>query len=129
MMGSKKTAVLIAEDDPDVRALLHFLLEEEGVKVVTAENGAQALSTLAWYHPDLILTDLAMPEIDGLELIKRVRQQPELAKIPIVVMTTYRGNYLEAALCAGANAVLRKPDDFDHLMGTLSQVLPDSRTN
>src|SRR5205814_2213239 len=103
-------SVLIVEDNPDASALLQFLLEDEGLEVLIAENGTEALFLLTQFRPDLILTDLAMPQMNGLELIKRVKQQAESSEIPIVVLTAYRGNYLDAALSAGATAVLRKPD-------------------
>src|ERR1041384_3472610 len=69
----EKASVLIVEDDPDLRAFLHFLMEGEGLEVLTAEDGAEALFSLTQFQPDLILTDLAMPQVDGLELIKRVK--------------------------------------------------------
>lgn len=123
---SERASVLIAEDDPDLRAFLCYWLEGEGLKVLTAEDGAEALSVLDDFHPDLILTDIAMPQMDGMELIRQMRQRTEFAKTPIVALTSFRGKYLNAALTAGATVVLRKPEDFDQLMGTIYQVLLDS---
>jgi CheY-like chemotaxis protein len=125
----EKASVLVAEDDPDTRAFLRCWLEGEGLDVLTAEDGAEALALLARSRPDLILTDLARPEVDGLELIQQVKRRAEFAAIPIVAMTSYRGRHHSDALSAGAAAVLRKPDDFDQLVGTIHQALLDSNLN
>jgi len=118
-----KAFILIAEDDPDTREYLSLLLRLEGFDVATAEDGARALQSLAQTPPDLLLTDLMMPQVDGLELIRRVRQQREFADLPIVAMSAYGLSRISEAQAAGATATIRKPLDIENLISTISQVL------
>lgn len=119
----ERPLVLIVEDDPDLGAFLCCWLEGHGLKAVAVEGGIEALSLLDKFRPDLMVTDLAMPRFSGLELIHEVKQRAELAELPIVAITAYRGNYLQDALSAGANVVLRKPEDFDLLPETIYDLL------
>lgn len=80
-------SVVVAEDDPDTRKIFQRLLEKEGWQVIEAENGQVALNLILQHHPDLILLDLMMPEMDGFQLIAALRQQPTYQPIPIVVVT------------------------------------------
>ena len=118
-----KAFILIAEDDPDTREYLSLLLQLEGFDVATAEDGAHALQSLAQTHPDLLLTDLMMPQVDGLELIRRVRGQREFADLPIVAMSAYGSGPISEAQAAGATATVRKPLDIASLINTISQML------
>lgn len=124
-----KATLLIAEDNPDTRSLLRWLLESEGFDVTTAEDGAAALKFLDLTQPDVILTDLMMPQVDGIELIRRVRGSSDLANIPIVALTAYGSNYIAQAKNAGANATLRKPEDLDQLVDTINQFIPQAISN
>jgi CheY-like chemotaxis protein len=83
-----KATVLVVEDDAEFRSILADVLSEAaGCRIVEAENGACALHILRALTPDLILTDLAMPEVDGLSLLTALQQQPHLAEIPCLVLT------------------------------------------
>ena len=119
-----KAAVLIAEDNSDLRLLLHMVLESEGFEVTTAEDGDMALQALSQTHPDVLLTDLMMPKVDGIELIRRVRQWEEYIDLPIVAMSAYGSDHLAKAAMNGATATIRKPLDVDGLVSTIYQVLP-----
>lgn len=127
-MGSEmgKASLLLAEDNPDMRSLLKWLLEAEGYEVITAEDGATALRFLSQLHPDVILTDLMMPELDGVELIKTIRNNKEFADTPIVAMTAYGNGYTKLASQAGATAAIRKPEDLDILVKTIDGLLHQS---
>jgi len=120
-----KACILLAEDNTDMRLLLHYVLEGRGFEVTEAENGDAALELLAQTHPDLILTDLMMPQVDGLELIRRVRAQDEFTDLPIVAMSAYGGDHLAKAYVNGATATIRKPLEVDTLIDTINQLLPD----
>src|SRR5437660_3166772 len=101
-----RISLLLAEDNADMRSLLKWLLESEGFDVFTAEDGKAALQYLSQSHPDVILTDLMMPEIDGVELIKKIRGSAEFANTPIVAMTAYGNGYMSLANKAGATAAI-----------------------
>ncbi|WBA10677.1 response regulator [Salinivibrio kushneri] len=79
--------ILIVEDDPDVASLLRMMLEDSGYRVEISHDGMTALSALEAKHYDLISLDLMLPDIDGLDIIRRIRQHAETADIPIVVVS------------------------------------------
>jgi CheY-like chemotaxis protein len=81
------SSVLIVEDDPDVRRLLQELLFSEGFDVRTAEHGAEALRMLRRDVPDLIVLDLVLPWINGIEVLSTIRQDPRLSAVPVLVVT------------------------------------------
>lgn len=81
--------VMVVEDSSAMRQLVcHALRKIEGVVLVEATDGANALEKLAEIHPDVIVTDLNMPVMDGMTLIEQIRTRENLAKIPIIVLTT-----------------------------------------
>ena len=118
--------VLIVEDHADSREILHFLFHKLGCTVLEASDGAEALRLIDDTHVDLIVTDLGLPEMGGLELVKRVRadkrNQPDLK---IALVTAYDlASHLDAAFEAGCDLVLAKPiglDEFDCLVSLLPQ--------
>jgi two-component system, OmpR family, alkaline phosphatase synthesis response regulator PhoP len=83
--GAKK--ILIVEDERDILELVKLYLEKEGFRTVTAVTGAEALKCAKQDKPDLILLDLMLPEIDGLEVCKRLRSSPDTAMLPIIMLT------------------------------------------
>jgi two-component system alkaline phosphatase synthesis response regulator PhoP len=79
--------ILVVEDEPDILQLVKLYLEKEGFRTTTAVNGAQALKKVKEDRPDLIVLDLMLPEIDGLEVCKRLRSVPDTAMLPIIMLT------------------------------------------
>jgi len=118
-----KASVLIAEDHPDTREALRLLLEVGGFDVIAAEDGVTAWLLLAERLPDVIVADLMMPKLGGIELIRRVRRRLEWAQIPIVAISAYANVYLIKAHRCGATVVLRKPDDFGKLVETIDGLI------
>ena len=80
----------MVDDDRDVVKFLSETLRKKGFAVIGAYDGAEAVASLAQRRPDIIVTDLKMPKVDGYELIQKVKTTPEWADIPIVVMTAHR---------------------------------------
>ena len=81
------TRVLVVEDDPSVRGLLHTLLSAEGYDVVTASDGLAGLVKAAATRPGLILLDLMMPDLGGVRVLEEVRDDPELSDTPVIIVT------------------------------------------
>jgi DNA-binding response OmpR family regulator len=79
--------ILFADDDPGMRALVVINLEAEGFRVTTAEDGCSALDEIERSRPDLIVLDVMMPGRDGLDVLREVRTRPDLAGIPVVLLT------------------------------------------
>ena len=79
--------VLVVEDDKDILLLVKMYLDNEGFRTITAANGAEALKQVKSEHPDLVVLDLMLPEIDGLEVCKKLRVTPQTAMLPIIMLT------------------------------------------
>jgi len=109
--------VLIAEDSRDTRQMLKRALELKGYRVLEARNGLEAVDIARSLRPNLLIVDLNMPELDGLETIKSVRKLNSLADpVPIVAITAFDVYGMEqAAIEAGCNEYMSKPFDLDEL--------------
>ena len=112
--------VLLVEDAPFLRYAFGRLLRMHGFEVREATDGQEALDVLAGFRPQLVLTDLMMPVMDGIELIRRIRAAPETAAIPIVAITADATEQAERqARDAGAIDVITKPIDLPALLERL----------
>lgn len=119
--------ILIVDDSFTVRTMVRQALEGAGYRVTEAINGINALKRLEGEAPDLLLTDVNMPEMGGIELIRRVRPQQRFARLPILVLTTEAGDDLKKqGKEAGANGWLVKPFSPPQLCATVGLVLERS---
>ena len=107
--------VLIVEDYQDSREMLKFLLEDDGYEVCEAADGYEAVKMAVSEHPDLILMDIAMPVLDGLQATEAIRQHASLKKTPVIALTAFGDFYKDRARLAGCNAVVQKPFEFEQL--------------
>jgi CheY-like chemotaxis protein len=115
--------VLIVEDHDDTREMLELLLGSSGCHVITAKEGHEALHLAETTRPDLVLLDMKLPGLDGLEITRRLRADPALKDIPIVAVTGLVTPEFQAeAINAGCNYCLAKPIDFA-ILEELVQVL------
>ncbi len=106
-----------------MRQMVSFTLQEEGYEVTEAEDGQKALSVLDSADPELIITDINMPNVNGLELIKNVRRKDKYKTTPIIVLTTESENEMqEKGKRAGASAWLVKPFTPEQLNETVKKV-------
>jgi DNA-binding response OmpR family regulator len=102
--------ILVVDDEPSICDLLRDLLTEAGYNVLTAGDGREALPLTLSEKPDLILTDIRMPKLDGLTLCKALRVNTETRNIPVVILTSYNtSEHMQAAMAAGADDFLPKP--------------------
>jgi two-component system phosphate regulon response regulator PhoB len=120
--------VLIIEDEPDIRDLLAFHLEREGYTVTKAGNGAEGLRLARAAPPDLILLDLMLPEMDGFEVCRRLRQDPATQGVPLVMLTA-RGDEVDRVLGLelGADDYVVKPFSPREVVARVRAVLRRSR--
>jgi DNA-binding response OmpR family regulator len=115
--------VLIIEDNADLRDYLRLALESQDYEVLTARNGQEALGYLNGHPVDVVLTDLFMPEMDGIETIARLRKQ--FPDIRVVAMSGRPGvDYLSVARELGVACTLRKPFEIDELLAALKNLHP-----
>ena len=118
--------VLVVEDDAATREALALVLEADGCHVVNAANGREGLDRLRQEPPDLILLDLAMPVMDGWQFRREQQQNPDLAPIPVVVLSA-AGDLRRRAGSLDAAALLEKPVEFDRLLETCRPLLGGPR--
>jgi DNA-binding response OmpR family regulator len=127
-MGGKvnvvsKASVLVVDDNRDILDFLCRLLKSNDFESFPAKDYLTAFDLLDLHHPDVVLIDLMMPDLTGIEFIRHVREKAEYGDLPIIAMSAYDRSYLVAALLAGANSALHKPEDLDTLVETIKQVL------
>jgi len=116
--------ILVADDDPDLLALLRVNLEVEGYAVTCALDGLEALEMAGRIRPALVVLDVMMPGLDGLEVTHRLRAEPATEKLPIVLLTA-RGSdpQIWEGWQSGANYYVTKPFDVDQLLGYVANLL------
>ena len=121
-MAAEGATILIVDDEPPIRRLLRTTLAAHEYRIVEAANGAEALSAMRHHRPDLVLLDLGLPDVDGLELIGRLR---DLGHVPIVVLSS-RGDEAAKviALDAGADDYVTKPFGAEELMARATSCSP-----
>ena len=116
--------ILIVDDSESIREVLVFSLENEGYQVISANDGLDALKYFDGRPIDLLLTDYHMPNMNGLELIGKVRQTDQYKYIPILVLTTENQvDLMKAAKNSGATGWLMKPFNTEKLIQTLRKVI------
>jgi CheY-like chemotaxis protein len=115
--------ILVVDDIEDNISLLETILTEEGFEVDTANNGKSALAKVEASPPDLVLMDAMMPEMDGYEVTRRIRQNKKLPFIPILLITAYLDAKAAEGLEIGANDFIRKPIEYDELMARIKAFL------
>lgn len=87
--GDGVSRILVAEDYPEVREVICEILRTRGYEVASAADGAEALELLGSFAPDLLITDYVMPKVDGVDLVHRVRANPEYSALPVILYTAY----------------------------------------
>ena len=116
--------ILVVEDYTDSRTLLSSLLRAKGYKVVEARDGKEGLLQANRVTPDLILMDLAMPEMDGVEATRRLRQRHALSRTPIFAISAYAtADVKQEAMAAGCAEIFAKPLDIESLLGRIKATL------
>jgi len=117
--------ILVIEDYSDTRELLSVLLRQHGYDVVEAEDGLEGLLKAGWVYPDLIIMDLSLPEMDGVEVARRIHDQGKLSHVPIFVVSAYLTRaVVEDVRAAGCVEVFAKPFDAGELLKKIEAVLP-----
>jgi len=118
--------ILIVEDNLDMRDLFHLYLTDEGFTVVTACDGREGLYMAGAEQPDLIITDIHMPDISGIDLIRQLRAKPRFKDTPIIAMTAYGWDDLDKAVRAGANRGIDKPSQLGAIVEVINELLNES---
>jgi DNA-binding response OmpR family regulator len=123
-----KARILVADDEPHIRRILQFLLENEGFEVFLAEDGSQAWEAVRAFQPDLVLLDVMMPRMDGFAVLDEIRASYETATLPVIMLTA-KGESVDRVrgLKGGANDYVTKPFHHDELLLRVSNLLEVTR--
>jgi CheY-like chemotaxis protein len=113
--------ILVVDDEQPVVDLLTDMLEDEGHTVVSAYNGRIALELVAHQQPDLIISDVMMPFVDGIQLCRRLREEHDAKSLPVILMSAALPPDLSSC---GANAFLGKPFDIDRFEDLIAKYVP-----
>jgi DNA-binding NtrC family response regulator len=118
------TKILVVDDEQDIRETLKDILEKEGYEVAMAGSSSEALSIFGSVKPGLILMDVRMPKMNGVDLLKKIREID--TQVPVAMITAYEDVELaEQALKLGAYDYIKKPFDLDYLReSVLSKIIP-----
>ena len=116
------STILVVDDEPGIREVIVMLLQDEGYRVLQAENGARALELLRAEQPDLLVLDIMMPVLDGFEVLRRLREMPDFEATHVILMSAAvrpTPDYQVAAF-------LPKPFELDQLLQTIHELLGES---
>lgn len=128
LMSIGKSTVLLAEDDPNVSAMICLLLEAHNFHVRIADSGLQALRMAQDLMPDIVVLDINLPEMSGLEICRILKANPQTCTIP-VVFCSGEGHLASEAMASGGAAFLEKPDGILKLSGCLGEILSGESKN
>ena len=115
--------ILVVDDNPDTRDLMKVILERHGLKVVFAVDGQDGIEKARREAPVLIITDIAMPRLNGIEMIEKLRAMPEFKNAPILALTSYGIEKAMEARIAGASHALARPIHNDLLLVFVQELM------
>lgn len=117
--------ILVVDDSSAVRESVAFTLEQAGYSVVQAQDGQDGVNKAAASKPDMIITDVNMPNLDGIGLVRKVREDPANKFLPIIILTTEaQKTKMDEGKEAGATGWIVKPFDAEKLLAVVKKVMP-----
>jgi CheY-like chemotaxis protein len=126
---AQNTTILVVDDLTDNLILISLALQNKGYRVLTAKSGEEAIKIALVARPDLVLMDIAMPDVDGLTATRRMRKHTELRHLPVIALTAFETlGFRQAAHEAGFDGYLTKPIDFVKLDNLINVFLRDLDT-
>jgi len=126
-MTSLPKKIIIVEDQPDVADLLEEMLSIDGYQISKIHSSTGALSEIQTENPDVVLLDIMMPDVSGLEVLRFLQREPGLQQIPVVILSARTSSAdIRAGLDAGATVYLTKPVDVDVLREAVARVIREA---
>ena len=128
LFEATKSTIMVVDDDPELVEIVRAILEQREFNVMCAYSGAQALAGLEKQKPDLIFLDIMMPEMDGLEVLRRLKAAPETSSIPVILLTAlneYEDS--ETGYKMGADYYIAKPFTKTQMMTAIDHLLNEGR--
>ncbi|MGF1589335.1 MAG: response regulator [Pleurocapsa sp.] len=118
-------SILVVEDNSDILLLLKLVLESAGYQVATLDNGRDALTQLETIRPQLIVMDIMMPEINGLQVSRQIKEKPDYQSLPILLVSAVDRLQEEQFSQSKADAIIYKPFDLEHLIDKVNELKRD----
>ena len=126
-MDNSLPSLLLVEDNKDLCSMLKLQLDDK-FNVYIANDGAEGLKKVHLYHPDIVVTDQMMPEMDGMEMLQRIRKDFQISHIPVIILTAKNDDEAKTkAITLGANAYITKPFSKDYLLARIDQLLGERK--
>ena len=118
--------ILIVDDEPDILEFLSYNFRKHGFEVVVAGDGLEGIKRANAELPDLIISDILMPEMDGIEMCKVIRKSEQFYRTPFIFLTAVTDDYkVVYAMSSGADQIASKPIRFEYLLNMVNQLLAD----
>ncbi len=121
-----KRKILVVEDEPDIQNMLKIRLDHLGYETIIANHGKEGLDLVAQENPDLIISDILMPVMDGFEFYRNLKTKRETAQIPVIILTA-KGQYRDTFMVLGADSFVAKPFDPDDLIFKINKLLKEDQ--
>jgi DNA-binding response OmpR family regulator len=123
-VSNKPARILLVDDEPNILLAIEFLLKKEGYIIQKAFDGQQALDAVVSFRPDIVVLDVMMPEFDGFEVARRIRNMPDIEDVRIIFLTA-KGTETDktTGYVSGGEVYLIKPFDNDELVGVINEVV------
>jgi len=129
-MTPAQRTVVVVEDEPDAAEMFAEMMRVSGYRVLKIFNSTPAMSTIANEKPDVVILDVMMPDVSGLEVLRYMRREPELAGIPVIVVSAKSMPLdIKTGIEAGASLYLTKPVGFLDLKQAIEQVVESSQAS
>jgi DNA-binding response OmpR family regulator len=119
----EKKRVLVIDDDLPIRGMLAAALRQHGFQVLLAGDGAEGHRALTIHHPDVVLLDLAMPDVNGWDFLQRLQESGHLGTVPVIVVSAHVRVEPQALLQMGVAAILPKPFNVSELMQLIEHIV------
>ena len=120
----EKKRVLVIDDDLPLRGMLAAALRQHGFQVLLAGDGAEGQRALTIHNPDVVLLDLAMPDVNGWDFLQRLQETGHLGRVPIIVVSAHLHVEPQAILQMGVKAILPKPFNLPELIDVIEHISP-----
>jgi two-component system sensor histidine kinase ChiS len=126
-MSPSQKCILVVDDEPDTAEMFAEMMHLNGYKVLKSYGGTQALRLIAKERPDLVMLDIMMPDLSGIDVLNFMRRDPRLEQIPVLVVSAKSmPNDIQAGLDAGANLYLTKPVSYSDLRRAVEEATRDA---
>lgn len=118
--------ILLIDDEPDILEFLSYNFRKNGFTVVTANNGVEGILQAGLEEPQLIISDILMPLMDGIEMCKAIRKMEPFYRVPFIFLTAVTDDYkVLYAMTSGANQFISKPIRFEYLLSMVNQLMEE----